>query len=87
MVPFIPASGIRGGCLVEAGAVLQVGDLINQNIPPSSRQCFRLICFCPSGSPWVLGLVLVCVVLAPALLEEEGGGSQAGFGSGLLSEC
>lgn len=35
----------------------------------------------------MLVLVVVHVVLVPAPLEEEGGGSQAGFGSGLLTEC
>lgn len=86
----ISASGTCGGCLVGAGAMLQVGDLINQNLLPCfSRQCFKLICFCPSSFQlkWMLVLVVVHVVLVLAPLEEEGGGSQAGFGSGLLTEC
>lgn len=69
--------------------MLQVGDLVNQNLPPRSPwQCFRLI-FCPSSFQLkrMLVLVVVHVVLVPAPLEEEGGGSQTGFGSGLLSEC
>lgn len=82
---FFSASGISGGCLAGAGAVLQVGDLINQNLPPCSPRTAS--CFCPSSFQLECLLVwaVVRVVLVP--LEEEGGGSQAGFGSGLGSEC
>lgn len=69
--------------------MLQVGDLINQNLPPRSPwQRFRLSCFCPSSFrlKWMLVVVVVHAVLVLAPLEEESGGSQAGFDSGLLSE-
>lgn len=64
--------------------MLQVGDLINQQIPPLLPSVFQTDLLL---SLRLLGSVLTRVVLAPAPLEEEGGGSQAGSGSGLLSEC
>lgn len=63
--------------------------LIKIFLPAPPGQCFRLTYFCPSSFQlkWMLVLVAVHVVLVPAPPEEEGGGSQAGFGSGLLTEC